>query len=322
MSIYSALSGSPPTIAYCAFHQLKSAGDRDAYVQNVRDLHEAIIGETAEISAALRTHNAEILDRGTEMLMGMLRQFLQTPLQSDDQEVRTIIRESLTKICEQCDLPTTYGVLTSWEGEIVSPSTENALLKRMMKAGKDYLSDCGFALIRSDHPIFETLFVLEGGVNLDVLEHIIRHRVSTRPSAVENPLDDLGSRAFGVYNMLFSYGAEALKLLEKEVTEAAIFFSKPSMKQGNFQGAVIEALEKMIPELQVSFITLWQRKLGLGQGREFVLRLHLSGAEAAVEESTRRLVEALRWLSTYKEVGFVREALIDQGSLLVKQMVK
>jgi hypothetical protein len=105
-------------------------------------------------------------------------------------------------------------------------------------------------------------------------------------------------------------------MLNKQVIEAALFFSKPKdIEYDVFLNAMVEAMEKMWITLKIPFITLMQQKLGLGRGTEYVLRLYL-------DEERDNLTEAVRWLTMYKEVGFVRQVLIDEGKLLIKKIIK
>ncbi len=303
-------------------HQVREGITRDQYVETMKAFHQTMEEESAKLQREWETNEYEILSRSTESLNGMLQQYLQTPLQPDKQEIRKIIHEALAKCRDQVSLPIQYGLSASWEGEVVFLATQNALLKRMMKSGREYLVEQGFEAAKGERSIFESLFVVQSGINLDILEHLVRDRIGVYSPVHGKHIREFDAITFSSYNLVFSYGTEAMKLLDKEVTEAAVFFSKPHMQYGPFIEGITEALEKMISVLKTSYITLWQRKLGLGRGREYVLRIYLRGRDAQLEESNRLLSEAIRWLSSYKEVGFVRETLVEGGSLLIKQMVK
>jgi hypothetical protein len=310
-------------ISYCVLHQPKESVDREKYLGGMKNFHRSLDAESAAIQKLWEGYDRELIGRSTETLNGMLQAFLQTPLKSDEQDIRKTIREVLEKTRDQLVPQVRYGLSTSWEGEVATLVTQNALLKRMMKVGKEYLGELGFDVRKSDAPIFESMFIVQGGLNLDILEHIVRDRLGIYNGDHGRHANEFGCLGISTYNHIYSYGKEAMRLLDKDVTEAAIFFAKPhALKYEEFHEGLVEALEKMIVLLKTSYITLWQRKLGLGKGREYVLRLYLHGRDAQLEETNRLLSEAVRWLSTYKVETFVRESIADGGAMLIKQMIR
>lgn len=322
MSIYRAISLTEPMISYGAFHQVNEGSSRNDHLKSIREMHRAIEEESAKIQEAWEKHEAETLAHGTETLFALLRQFLQTPLQRDESEIRTLIREALTKHFRLVGLNVSYGLSASWEGEVVSFQTQNALVKRMMKAGTDYLRSLGFDTTTGTKAIFESLFVVHSGINLDILEHVIRERLAGGTPERLKHAEGFEEHGYITYNLVYLYGTQAMKLLEKDVTEAAIFFAMPKMQYTIFREGITDALDSMNVLLKPSYITLWQQKLGLGSGREFVLRLYLRGKDEQLDETNKLLSEAIRFLSTFREAAFIRECLVENGSLIVKQMVK
>jgi hypothetical protein len=72
-------------------------------------------------------------------------------------------------------------------------------------------------------------------------------------------------------------------------------------------------LEKLIAGIELDHVSLWQRKLGLGVGREFILRIISGKSEIAGE--------VVQWLNAYEEKSFVRDAVVGNGSLVVKDLL-
>jgi hypothetical protein len=85
------------------------------------------------------------------------------------------------------------------------------------------------------------------------------------------------------------------------------------MKYATFRGGLAEVLEKLSEGLDLNHVSLWQRKLGLGVGREFVLRVISDKSEVAAN--------IIGWLNGYDDKPFVRESIIGGGHLMVKELL-
>ncbi len=309
MSIYKALSHEPRMICCSSLYQLKEGEIKETYLKSFKSMQQHLEKETEKIEKTLTKYSEKILDKNTEMLTTILGEYLQTPLQQDNEEIRKTLRDSLEKLSTQFSLNIKYGLELAYISEVVVLPTQYALLKRLEKAGSDYLKTIGFEAGKEHRKIYETLLIFESSVNLDLIEQMLLKKNYEDQLHIDNSQNSL-------YNLIYSSGAAANKLLEKEVFEVAFFFAQPQdVPDETFQPSMNEMLDKLWVSLKIPYITLMRRKLGFGKGSEFVLRLYLP-------EAHEHLTETLRWLSMYKEVGFVRHALIDEGKLVTKKLIK
>lgn len=309
MSIYKAISHEPRMICCSSLYQLKEGEIKEAYLKSFKIMQQHLEKETEKIEKTLIKFSEKFLDKNTEMLATILGEYLQTPLQQDNEEIRKTLRETLNKITTEFSLNIKYGLEMAYISEVVVLPTQYALLKRLEKAGNDYLKTLGFEAGKDHRKIYETLLIFESSMNLDLVEQMLLKK------NYESQLYNDSSQN-SLYNLIYSSGAAANKLLAKEVFEAAFFFAKPQDVPGEtFQPSMVEMLDKLWVSLKTPYITLMRRKLGFGKGAEFVLRLYLP-------EDHEHLTETLRWLSMYKEVGFVRHALIEEGKLVTKKLIK
>lgn len=309
MSIYKALSYEPRMICCSSLYQLKEGEIKEAYLKSFKSMQQHLEKETEKIEKTFNKYSEKILEKNTEMLATILGEYLQTPLQQDNDEIRKTLRETLDKITSEFSLNIKYGLEMAYISEVVVLPTQYALLKRLEKAGSDYLKTIGFEAGKEHRKIYETLLIFESSMNLDLIEQMLLKKNYEDQLHIDNSQNSM-------YNLIYSSGAAANKLLEKEVFEAAFFFAQPQdVPDETFQPSMIEMLDKLWVSLKIPYITFMRRKLGFGKGSEFVLRLYLP-------EDHEHLTETLRWLSMYKEVGFVRHALIEEGKLVTKKLIK
>lgn len=309
MSIYEALAHEPRMICYSSLYQLKEGEIKEAYLKSFKSMQQHLEKETEKIEKTLTKYSEKLLDKNIEMLITILGEYLQTPLQQDNEEIRKTMKDSLEKLTAQFSLNIKYGLELAYISEVVVLPTQYALLKRLEKAGSDYLKTIGFETGKEHRKIYETLLIFESSFNIDLIEQMLLKKNYEDQLHIDVSQNSL-------YNLIYSSGAAANRLLEKEVFEVAFFFAQPyDIPNDVFQTSMTEMLDKLWVSLKIPYITLMKRKLGFGKGFEFVLRLYLP-------EAHEHLTETLRWLSMYKEVGFVRQALIDEGKLVTKKLIK
>lgn len=316
MSIYKVIADEPRMI-YCSYlHQVKIVDGKEDYNKAFKSLHQHLQKETDKIEKRLKKFQNKILVKNTQMLMSVLSEYLQTPLQNDPDLIRKIIVDTLEKICSQVELNIRYGVDMSYTGEVVFLDTQYALLKRLEKSGSDYLKNLGLEITSTDCKVYESLFIIESSLNLDIIEHLINKKNENGIRLFGNYSSEDLLSSCNLYNLIYSGGAAVHKLYNKEAVEIVIFFSKPTdIAYDIFNNSLIEALEKLWVTLRIPYITLMQKKLGLGRGSNSVLRLYL-------DIDQENITETLRWLSMYKEVGFIRQTLMDEGKLIIKHLLK
>ena len=313
MSIYKILDTAVPTISYCVLHQGASPSSGEEYLTTLRDLHAAVRRESDDMLATYTKHVHEVIGRESQVLRGTLSEFLSMPVRSDTTSVQRIFSESFERLQEQVVGNTALGVSRSYEGKFVIPSLQKAADRTLAANGTAYLKSLGFVAGKSKGEIHESVFVVEGGMNLDMLEHIVRDRLGIYAATHGKHLDLAGGYAFAAYNLVGSWGLVERDRELNGQTELVIVFAKPTVQYGPFRAELAELLGTVAKDLAFPLMTLWQRKLGLGKGKEFILR--------CLCDSPRRAGDLLRRIEQCKGPGFVKKALLDHGGLVVKQLL-
>ncbi len=309
MSLYGLLGTAPPRVTYCILHQASSPKGGEDYVATIRQMHDAVRQESAILTAALEKGKREAIARESQVLRGSLTEFLSTPMRSDNASVLNIFTEAFERFERVVAGLAPVGVTGSSDGRVVPLPAPKPPGRRLIASGKTYLRDLGFAGGASKADVFESVFEMAGGFNLDVLEHIIRDRLGIYSGAHGQHLLRAGTYAFAAYNCVGNWGGDGTP----SPYEAALLFAKPVMEYAPFREAVAEAAGQMVNDLKFPGATLWQRKLGLGRGKEFVLRCACASADHAMKIG--------HWLQQRAEPAFLRAALLDGGSLLVKEFL-
>lgn len=313
MSLYTLLESPVPTIAYCATHQARPEIPRAEYLKTMKELHERIQRESVEINAALEKHHSDVIVKESQNLRNTLAHYLQTPISSDAEDVHRILVESFERIQGQLLDPVPAGLVESLEGEVFFATSKKSLEKRLLKNGKAYLDKLGFMTVKGAPAIFESMFIVKGAANLDVLEHIVRDRLGIYSTTHGKHIAEFGGYSYAVYNLAYAKGKLPANGAIDRYTDLTFFFSKPDMKYAPFRAGIIEAVEKLTGGVSVDHIALWQRKLGLGGGKEFRLQI--------VTENSETALDALQWLNDYEEHPFVRDVIVVNGSLVVKELL-
>ena len=180
-------------------------------------------------------------------------------------------------------------------------------LETWLASGRKYLGTMKMDSSAEAPEIEESVFVFEGSGNYDVLEHIVRNVLGIYAPPHGVHIKQHGPLAFGTYD-------QVLALPGDEGGWQAVFaFNKGKARYGAFRKAIRRTMEHLAEETGWGTIVAWQRKLGLGYGREFVLRI-------ALGDDPSRLAEAVRII---EEGGMepARSSIVQFGKAMLAQDV-
>ena len=310
MSIYSTAGFPVPLISYSILHQAAPGVLDEEYRKTMSEMHARVAAESAALAALDGRAVADLTARQSQMLRGALSDFLQTPVSSDNQEVQKIFQESFEKYRDQLSAGAVPGTTGSWEGALSDPRSPSASVKTLLASGKKYIRSLGFSLVKGSPPLYESVYCVTGARNLDVLEHIVRDRLGIYASTHGKHIGESRSFTVAAHNMILSSGSA----LPPRGTwgEAALFFSKPFVTYDEFRAALTPFVGTLGTLQGVPAVSLWQRKLGLGKGEEFILRCMLAGPEVLT-----RIAEAMK--SAHSPL--IRDALGKEGRLVLKELL-
>ncbi len=308
MSIYRTLNFDRPVIQYSIIHQ--SGRDvllRD-YTKNMLEMHRSVQQESRSITTQWEQAMRDASERSVQAIRGSLMQFLTTPLQSDAEEIRGLVREQFRSVVSAVLPFGTLGPMNSTEGRFHVDPLKTGPLKQVTSGGRKYLEELGFKSTKASPPVFESTFRVDGGVNLDVLEHIVRDRMGIYASLHGKHIREAASMTFAAHNLIYQRSDSDVH----KGVEAVLFFSKGPVKYDGFRQSLFAALDGIWQGHKPDAISVWQRKLGLGKGREFQLRIQAPGRGAATEVVDRLL---------RSDVGPEAIDALKKGQLLYKEIL-
>jgi len=309
MNIYSAFP--LPMVAYSIVHRPKNGVPRERYEETLLEMHRGAEDESARFTAEQEKSVSATSARQAQILRGSLSQFLETPIRSDDAEVQKIFLEVFNELLAQAAEGGPCGAVASWAGRTVSDGESQGLFKKLESNGRRYIRSLGLESAKGGTDTYESLYLVRGGANLDVLEHIVRDRLGIYESPHGRHVGDASPFVVAVHNLVHTSGTDYVAMLPSVWGEAAFYFDKPAVPYAEFRASVATLIDGAVKETGCPAASLWQRKLGLGRGSEFALRFLLPNRGQA-----GALVETLKGFPPLGKELFAREA-----SLLLKQII-
>jgi len=311
MSIYTSLKINVPVISYSIIHRPQKRSAGEAYERTIQEMHAKVEEESQSVATGIRKELDETVERQSQMLRGALSQFLETPIRSDNAELQNIFRETFGKQRDQLSTGVPAGVIGSSEGVVRMKEARGLALRVLEDNGRRYLRELGYAVTKANTPVYESVYLVQGGENLDVLEHIVRDRLGIYSSPHGEHIKLVRTFAVTAHNLLHNAGTTYERAIHDAWGEAVLYFSKPDIRYEDFRSALVPAVEELARLTSVPSVSVWQRKLGLGPGREFLIRCVLSA-----DRQVNSLVDAMQGLS-----ADFRDAVVKRGCLVVKELL-
>jgi len=270
MSIYNVLSIEIPIIAYSVLHQHKSAITPKEHAKSLSNLRTALQRETQRIKAVWGSHIGEMTEKMVQASRGNLSQFLSTPLQSDTGEIQKIIKEQVLQTSEQLLPNILYGLADGYDAKYVLDANQNEIPRQQLQKGKSYLQNAGLSISKSHSSVYESLYIVQGGSNLDILENMVRNGITIYNSVHEKKVSEFETMVYSLQNLLYSDG-NYNSLFDK--FELQVNFVKGKEPYDLFHKELGESIKYFRTEIHHLNVSIWQRKLGLGISEEYTLRI-------------------------------------------------
>jgi hypothetical protein len=309
MSVYTAFP--LPVVTYSILHRPMSGIPRQEYEATIVEMHRRVEEESARFSEQHAKSLAELSGRQAQNLRGSLSEFLETPIRSDDAEVQRIFREAFDEHRGLVSEGGPNGAIISWAGFAVPPAGGPAWLKKLEANGRRARRVLGLDVPKGSPEVYESVYVVRGGLNLDVLEHVVRDRLGIYASPHGKHVGQAAPFVVAAHNLVHASGADFWKSLPSAWGEAVLFFDKPAVPYDQFRASLAPVIDRALSGSGAPSAMLWQRKLGLGRGSEFALRLLLGAREDAPV-----VIDRLR---SAPDSPFAGQAFGAGASLLVKE---
>jgi hypothetical protein len=268
----------PVPMVYSILHQAWPDLEEEAYTRNILALHRRIRQETLRFSEAL--------------------------LEAEGGDAR-----GADSFRPQAD-PRRLPPLDSRQYRFLFPELGGPSLRRHLPDGTKYLQHLGFAPEQRG-TLQETEFLLSGSPVLDFLEIVVRDLIGIGGGVHGAQIRALSAVCFMLRNQILEVGARR----PGPCHWAVLYFEKPgapgTISYDIFRSALRTILEDHLERGSFPYTVLYQRKLGLGRGTEFSLRIQLPlGPDPALDLFLHDLfheegaLEALRFgLAVQEEIS-------------------
>jgi len=288
VSLFAPLSLTVPKIAYCVIHQRQPAVSGDEYVKILTELTH---------QAAARSEQA------TKQVRAWREKEAEEALQGAPPEVGKRVRTLLEDVAP---LPALEAGL---ELATVDDALPDGRLTQLAGAGREYLASLGFRTADGEAPVHYSVLLFTGSWNYDFIEHIVRDQMGIYAYPHQNHIEQLGRVIFFTQNLVSAMGDPLAT--EPGEWQPVIFFAKGKPQYDDFRADLKRAMGRAM-KTGLRAVSLWQRKLGMGNIFEWELRLRC----AADPDQLARAVGAMAETS-----GPVAERVATRGRLLVYQRV-
>ncbi|MCI0567532.1 MAG: hypothetical protein L0Z52_04960 [Acidobacteria bacterium] len=265
----------PPVQIYSILSQAWPDLGEAEYTQNLLALHSRIRQETHRLSEALAEHEA----------------------------VSTFPGDSFRP---QAD-PRRYPPFDSRQYRFLFPDLGGPSLLRHLPEGKKYLEGLGFDPGKPG-VLQESEFYLWGSPSLDFIEIAVRDMVGIDRGVHGKQIRAISGAGFMLRNRVMEMGERR----SGPCQWAVLYFEKPgtpgTISYEIFRAALRTLLEDHLERGSFPYVCLHQRKLGLGRGAEFSLRVQLPhGPDPKLDAFLHDLfheegaLEALRYALTIQD---------------------
>ncbi len=287
MDVYRALNADVPQLLFTVMHQAGPVVPEEDFTRTVTALHMDIRQQAQAMGEELHRW----LGQG---------------------KVQEALERDYGRLASRVGTESLLGMQGSGEEVFVEEGPVDPDLAKCFVDGREYLTSLGFK--PGQGPLHEAWLLFRSSIHYDMLEHAVRDRIGIYKSSHGDHIAYVGRVSFGTYNLIYQLG-EGLTadLADDRVTQEVTFvFGKGPVQYSPFRQEVSAMLEYVGEQTNLIHASFWQRKLGLGTGKEFVLRLRLPAGEEALREVLGVIASAGR-------VG--KETIVKRSKLLLGRRV-
>lgn len=270
MSIYKVLSQDIPILSYSVLHQPRKTVTVKEYAKSLLGFRTELKEESEKIQTTWQNYLFELTAKTVQTTRGNLSQFLSTPIQSDTGEIQRILSDQIIQTTEQLLPKINYGLIEGYDGRFLIEAPQVEIPKARALGGRSFFQNIGFKVGRNNSAVFESLYFIQGGSNLDILEHLVRNSIGVYNSSHGTKVNQSAVFACSVYNLLFLDGNPEHNI---DRFELQVRFAKGKESYESFNKELIEVMKVFRLEVHDLNVSVWQKKLGLGIGEEYILRI-------------------------------------------------
>lgn len=312
MDMYRALNADLPQLLFTVMYQAAPAVSEDDFTRAVISLHMAMREQAQAVGQELHHWLQQQYSQQAEETARKMQRHALLSDNASVERVQEILERDFSRLGSRIGSEPMLGMQGSADEVFNDESPLDLDLARRVADGREYLTDLGFK--PGQDGLHETWLLFRGSGHYDLMEHILFDRMDIYRDSHDNYLQYVGHISFGTYNLVYQLG-ESLTADDAnggDTQEVTFVFDKGSIQYSSFRQEVSALMEYAAEQLNLIHASFWQRKLGLGAGKEFALRLRLPSGEA-------QLQEAIDVIAGTGHVG--KETIVKRGKLLLGKRV-
>src|SRR6202140_4253710 len=289
MDVYRALNADVPQLLFTVLHQAgPTIADAD-FTRTVTALHQDIRQQAREVGQELQQWLQLQARQEAEETARKLKRLGLLAETASIEAVQQAVERNLRRFAGRVGSESLLGMQGSGEEVFAEEPPLDADLAKRVADGREYMASLGFK--PGQGPLHEAWLLFRGSLHYDVMEHVVRDRMGIYKGSHGDHIESVGRTSFGTYNLIYELGEDLTADLigDARTQEITFAFSKGPVHYSDFRQEVSALMEHVGEQMNLIHASFWQRKLGLGTGKEFVLRLRIPSGE----NTLRELIEAI-----------------------------
>jgi hypothetical protein len=311
MDIYRALNTDVPQLLFTVLHQSGPTISDEDFTRTVTALQMDIRRQAQEMGEELHQWLQQQYTQQAEETLQKLQRLTVLSENANPRQVQEVLARDYQRLGTRIGTASLLGMQGSAEETFSEEAPSDPDLARRFADGREYLTSLGFK--PGQGVMHEAWLLFRGSVHYDVMEHAVRDRMGIYKGSHGDHIQYVARTSFGTYNLIYQVGESLTADLIHDATQEVTFaFSKGPTQYSPFRQEVSGMMEHVAEHAHLLHTSFWQRKLGLGTGKEFVLRVRLPAGEEALRELISIIAASGR-------VG--KETIVKRGKLLLGKRV-
>lgn len=312
MDMYRTLNLAVPQLLFTVLHQAGPTVSEEEVTRTVTALHLDIRHQAQEIGEELHRWLEQQYTQRAGETVRQLQRLSDLAEQADLEKVQETLLRDYQQLGNDISTESVLGMQGSAEEAFRDEVPSHPDLARHFADGREYLASLGFK--PGQGSMHEAWLLFRGSIHYDVMEHIVRDRMGIYRGSHGTHIQNVTRTMFRTYNLIHQLGEPLTADLaqEAQTQEVTFAFNKGPIQYNAFRQEVRVLIEQVVEQTHLAHASFWQRKLGLGTGKEFVLRFRLLAGEAP-------LLEVISVIADAGRVG--KETIVKRGKLLLGKRV-
>ena len=308
MDLYRALNADVPQLLLTVMHQPRPTISGEDYQRLSLTLHtdmrEQFQNIENELNSWLKKHYAE----EAEETVRKLQRLASLAEHADAEQVQEVLMRDYSRLGSKVGSLALVGVQGFGEEVMSEEMPTDPDLASNVAAAHKRLASMGFQPLEG--ALHETWLLFRGSVHYDILEHVVKSRLSSFGTFREGT----AHISAGVYELIYQIGEGLTAELKDEIVlqEVTVTFGQGKNEDAAFRQEVAALMEEAGENEHLFHASFWQRKPGLDAHNEFVLRMRLTDGEPV-------LLEMMRAIAGTGKIG--RKMIAKKGKMMLGRRV-